>query len=384
MRIAFYAPLKPPGHPVPSGDREMARLLMAALRLAGHDVVLTSDLRTYSPTPDPHCLADLQARAAVEIDALSARRSVDRPDVWLTYHPYYKAPDLIGPAVARALGIPYATAEASHAGKRDLDAWHAWQRSVADALCQGAVHFCLTPVDRQGLARLLGGSETLVDLPPFVDSAPFAATEPRCSDGRLELVTVAMMRPGKKVRSYRFLADALRCLGDIDWRLTIVGDGDARDTVAEAFALLPERRLRRRGEVARDRLAAAFAAADLFVWPGFEEDYGMVYLEAQAAGLPVVALASDGVRQAVRDGETGLLVEGERATAFAEAIRRMASDHRTWQRMACAARAFAYGERSLANAAAILDRGLRDACEREARSASAVFPANFRRETGLA
>ena len=36
MRIAFYAPLKPPDHPVPSGDRRMARLLMAALATAGH------------------------------------------------------------------------------------------------------------------------------------------------------------------------------------------------------------------------------------------------------------------------------------------------------------------------------------------------------------
>ena len=38
MRIAFYAPMKPPNHPVPSGDRTMARLMMAALELAGHEV----------------------------------------------------------------------------------------------------------------------------------------------------------------------------------------------------------------------------------------------------------------------------------------------------------------------------------------------------------
>ena len=38
MRIAFYAPLKSPNHPVPSGDRLMARLLIAALQRAGHDV----------------------------------------------------------------------------------------------------------------------------------------------------------------------------------------------------------------------------------------------------------------------------------------------------------------------------------------------------------
>ncbi|WP_035670480.1 hypothetical protein [Azospirillum brasilense] len=47
MRIAFYAPLKSPTHPVPSGDRRMARLLMAALERAGHAVTLASTLRSW-------------------------------------------------------------------------------------------------------------------------------------------------------------------------------------------------------------------------------------------------------------------------------------------------------------------------------------------------
>ena len=40
MRVAFYSPLKPPDHPVPSGDRRMARLLIQALELAGNEVEL--------------------------------------------------------------------------------------------------------------------------------------------------------------------------------------------------------------------------------------------------------------------------------------------------------------------------------------------------------
>jgi hypothetical protein len=49
MRIAFYAPMKPPDHPVPSGDRRMSRLLIAALGRAGHEVELASRLRQGSP-----------------------------------------------------------------------------------------------------------------------------------------------------------------------------------------------------------------------------------------------------------------------------------------------------------------------------------------------
>ena len=46
MHVAFYAPMKPPDHPVPSGDRRMARLLMQALAHAGHRVVLASRFRS--------------------------------------------------------------------------------------------------------------------------------------------------------------------------------------------------------------------------------------------------------------------------------------------------------------------------------------------------
>jgi hypothetical protein len=46
MRIAFYAPLKPPDHPVVSGDRAMARALIAALRAGGQEVMLASRFRT--------------------------------------------------------------------------------------------------------------------------------------------------------------------------------------------------------------------------------------------------------------------------------------------------------------------------------------------------
>ena len=52
MRIAFYAPLKPPDHPVPSGDRRMAQLLFEALRLAGHEPFLVSRLRSYDGSGD--------------------------------------------------------------------------------------------------------------------------------------------------------------------------------------------------------------------------------------------------------------------------------------------------------------------------------------------
>ena len=120
MRIAFYAPLKPPDHPVPSGDRRVARLLLDALRAAGHQPFVASRLRSYDGDGDPA----RQSRLA-ELGAASARRLLRgwrrdpaaAPDLWFTYHLYYKAPDWLGPAISTALGIPYVVAEASSAPK---------------------------------------------------------------------------------------------------------------------------------------------------------------------------------------------------------------------------------------------------------------------------
>ena len=53
LPLAFYAPLKSPHHPAPSGDRTMARLLMKALGAAGFEPSLASELRTLDKAGDP-------------------------------------------------------------------------------------------------------------------------------------------------------------------------------------------------------------------------------------------------------------------------------------------------------------------------------------------
>ena len=138
MRIAFYAPLKPPTHPVPSGDRRMARLLMAALSQAGHRVELAHRLRSRDGTGDPARQAEIAAmgrRAAEDlIRRYRARPAAERPEAWFTYHLYYKAPDWLGPSVADALGIPYLVAEASHAAKRATGPWAMGHEAAAAAI----------------------------------------------------------------------------------------------------------------------------------------------------------------------------------------------------------------------------------------------------------
>jgi glycosyltransferase involved in cell wall biosynthesis len=352
MRIAFYAPMKPPDHPVPSGDRTMARLLMSALGRAGHTVDLASRLRSWDGSGD----AIRQARLGTLGERLADRffRRVERdparrPVLWLTYHLYHKAPDWLGPRVAEALAIPYVVVEASYAAKRDAGAWRAGNVAVADALRLADAVVGLNPADRPGVLPLLASRQRWIDLPPFVTVAPWAearGNRPRhrqalasrfdLDPGVPWLVAVAMMRAGDKLRSYRALAAALARLGDLPWRLLVVGDGPAHDAVMYSFAPIAHR-IAWLGEVAPAALAPVLAAADVFVWPAINEAFGLALLEAQAAGLPAVAGRAGGIPEIVADGVTGRLVAPDDPVAFAAALAPLLRDPALRQRCGTAA-----------------------------------------------
>jgi glycosyltransferase involved in cell wall biosynthesis len=339
MRIAFYAPLKPPDHPVPSGDRRVARLFLDALRLAGHDPFVVSRLRSYDAAGDParqERLAGIGAGIARRLLRRWRRDPAAAPDLWLTYHLYYKAPDWLGPAVAAALGIPYVIAEASHAPKRARGPWVIGHNAVETAVRRADAVLGLNPVDRGCVAPLLRDAERWIALPPFLDARTCAAPRRPPAASPTRLIAVAMMRPGDKLASYRVLGRALMMLRDLDWLLDIVGDGDARAEVAAALAPLGAR-VRYLGVLDEPALAAALAYSDLFVWPAINEALGMALLEAQASGLPVVAGTSGGVGGIVGNGATGLLVPTGNPEAFAAAARRLILDPETRATMGRAA-----------------------------------------------
>lgn len=369
MRVGFYAPLKPPDHPVPSGDRLVARLLIEALRLAGHEVQVMSRFRSRDGAGDPI----RQARLAALAPRLAQRaaRAVPAPDLWFTYHLYHKAPDLIGPAVADRLGIPYVVAEASYAPKQADGPWAAGHAAVAAALARADAVIGLNPADAACVLPQLADRARHHDLPPFLDTGPFAAARAVRERTRAALaeahdldpsepwlIAVAMMRPGDKLASYRLLGDALGRLMDRRWRLLVIGDGEARSAVASALAPLG-RRVAWAGALAPDAVAMPLAAADLLVWPALREAFGMALLEAQAAGVPVVAGRIGGVPSIVADGETGLLTPEEDAVGFAHAVATLLDDPA--RRVAMGRAAVDYVERrhGLPAAAQALDRILR-------------------------
>ena len=374
MRVAFYAPMKPPDDPVPSGDRRMAGLLLQALEAAGHEAEVASRLRSREAEGDRVRQAALRDQGRAEADALIARYRTGRaeawPAAWLTYHLYYKAPDWIGPRVCAALDIPYLVAEASVAPKRAGGPWDLGHRATLAALAQATAAITLNPAD----ADCLPDPGIVRPLPPFLDATPFLdAAEARAQHRahlarqldldpeRPWLLAVGMMRAGDKLASYRLLADALQGVSHLSWDLVIVGDGPARDEVRRAFGGLDPARLRWRGQQATDALRPLYAACDLMVWPAINEAYGMALLEAQASGLPVVAGRVGGVPAVVGDGESGLLTTPGDLNAFATALKALLTDEARRQVFARRALQRVQADHDLNIAAGRLDAILREA-----------------------
>jgi glycosyltransferase involved in cell wall biosynthesis len=382
--VAFYAPLKPPSHPVPSGDRLMARALMRALTIGGHPVALASRLRSYDRAGDAARQRRIQAtgeRLAVRLLGRYRRMpAARRPRAWLTYHAYHKSPDWLGPAVTAALGIPYLLAEASFAPKQRDGPWAAGHAAAERAIRAADVVLAMTAIDAGCLIPLVVPPAELHRLPPFIDAAPYRAAALErdahrttlaarfgLDPGRPWLLAVAMMRADVKRDSYTLLARALGAAPDLPWQLLVAGDGPARPEIETALRTLGGDRVAFAGLVPEDALPALYAAADLYVWPAVGEAYGLALLEAQAAGLPVIAGREGGVAEVVADGRSGLLTPPRDPAALAGAVRVLLEQPGRRRALAAAAPGFVAAERSIEGAAAALADALAAAAAIRAR-----------------
>jgi len=365
MRLAFYAPLKPPDHPVPSGDRRVAQQIVAALADSGHDVEIAGRLRSFDGSGDlsrQTKLAGLAARLAGRyVHRIYGRPYAQRPEAWITYHLYYKAPDWIGPRVTATLDIPYVVIEASVADKRAGGPWSLGHQATIAALTRAAAVISLNPADEPGIAPHVSAPTRLHRVKPFLDTRPYAAAARARSIHRAGIarrygldpdrpwfLAVAMMRPGDKLESYKVLGESLGRLTAHPWSLLVVGDGPARAEVRAALAPLGERVVFA-GPLTDTELQPTYAAADIYVWPAVNEAFGMAILEAQAAGLPVVAGDFGGVGEIVAHGRTGALVQPRDSAALAAAIEPLLADPGLRQR---------WSQNALAKVAAEHDRAV--------------------------
>jgi glycosyltransferase involved in cell wall biosynthesis len=161
-----------------------------------------------------------------------------------------------------------------------------------------------------------------------VDNAEFTRRDTSASEPRPYVLAVGRLVPQK---GFDVLVDAVGRLAGTErtfnWDLIIAGDGPERERLSARVRRLGiSDRVRLVGQANRDEVVDLFHHASLFVLPSRREPFGIVSLEAMAAGVPVVATDVGGVAEVVHDGVNGCLVPHGDVTALAEAIRRMWSD----------------------------------------------------------
>lgn len=186
-----------------------------------------------------------------------------------------------------------------------------------------ALH-AVSAAERDTIVGRLGGDPARVEvIPPGVDTDQF---RPGRADGTAPdyLLMAARLEPLKG-------ADlAIETLARIDPglvnELIICGGATSGfdDYVAELHQLVAARGLSKRvrfvGARDRDQLAELMAGARLFLNPSHSETYGLTALEASASGVPVVASAAGGLVEAVRHGETGLVLHTRDPQVWADAV----------------------------------------------------------------
>ncbi|MBI4805913.1 MAG: glycosyltransferase family 4 protein [Desulfovibrio sp.] len=319
MKLAFYAPFKPLDHPRPSGDLTTALGLTRFLTARGHNVEVASGFRARNLTSKPW----LWLSAAME----AVKAGQIRADVWLTHHAYYKSPDVIGPWASKRMGVPYAIFQGIYSTKRrkSFSTRLGFELNRLSLLAADVV-FSNRRLDMENLRRLLP-EKRLCYVAPGIDPGAFtrdpeAGEKLRVSWGAGErpvILSVAMFRNDVKSQGLRYLITSLGRL-DRDFLLVLAGDGETRrELEALAGVHLPGRTVFL-GQIPRQKLYEVYSGADLFVFPGIRESLGMVYLEAQASGVPVVAFDNGGIPEVTRPGETALLTPPFDDDAFLHAV----------------------------------------------------------------
>ncbi|MEJ0068695.1 MAG: glycosyltransferase family 4 protein [Pseudomonadota bacterium] len=250
--------------------------------------------------------------------------------------------------------------------KRKDGPWDLGYRASVAALHRARLVIGINGADRAGVLPHLADPGRLIALAPFIDRAPFEKAADNRQACRRSLMTryslsprwpwllaIGMLRFGAKLASYRLLAAALAEVNAAPWTLVIVGDGPARSEVRQLFEPFGQQ-VQLVGQEPEPQIPA-WCAADLMVWPAIDEAFGMSLVEAQAAGLPVIAGASGGVPEIVRHEVTGLTPPPGDASAFAAAINSLLADPDKREDYGAAARKICAEQHDLFLAARRLD-----------------------------
>jgi glycosyltransferase involved in cell wall biosynthesis len=261
--------------------------------------------------------------------AAEVARAADRFDLVIAGHPW------LLPSIRAALD-GRAARPRCWAWAYGIDVWGQPGARLAADLAWADRVVAISRFTRDQVAPFVR-ADRLALVPPSVDVSVFT---PGPAPAGPNLLIVGRLVPGEGYKGHEILFRALDPLGERLGRpatLRVVGDGAARaELEARAAALGVAERVEFAGRVPVPRLVEAYRGCGVFampsrverrprgLWTG--EGLGIVYLEAQACGRPVIASTEGGAPNAVRPGETGILADPRDPLAVAAAAAELLSD----------------------------------------------------------
>jgi phosphatidyl-myo-inositol dimannoside synthase len=326
MRIAFYAPFKPIWHKNPSGDLIIARSIVGFLKKQGHTINVQSSLRARWIYFKPW----LWLLFILEFIKCLKQVHKNPPDIWLTYHTYYKAPDLIGPWICKIIGIKYVIFQGIYSTKRKRKLKTILGFYMNRAALVRADHVFTNKLsDFKNLKRIIS-KEKLSYIKPGITPHKIKRDESRGLQLRRQwglefcpvILSAAMFRDDVKTEGLSWLINCCETLVDlnIEFHLVIAGSGKMENKLK----MIAQKHIPGKhtfvGKIDRNEMYGFYSAGDVFAFPGIRESLGMVYLEAQSCGLPVVAFKNGGIPEVVEDKETGFLVPMYDSKAFSDIL----------------------------------------------------------------
>ncbi|MGB5342019.1 MAG: glycosyltransferase family 4 protein, partial [Thermoanaerobaculia bacterium] len=341
FHLGILAPEYPPEV---GGMQELARGLAMSLSKLVEVSVFTkqdSDRSDASGQKRAVLTLDLETDAALleesKVDAWLAMNSGLIPigdSLSLPFFTYAHGNDFLqpwipcGPRWIETIRRPYAASVRHWLRRRSL------RRSIASS----RLVFCNSSRTAELLRTNLGlGSDKIRKCPPGVDEVFFSVDRSDPHPG-LRLLTVATLSRFVPRKNIEGVIRAVRLLTPkVDISYTVVGDGDdlpRLKTLADDLGLRSQ--VHFRGRVDQEDLLSCYAEADLFILASKAserdvEGFGIVFIEASASGVPVIASREGGATDAVQEGVNGLIIPDSSPESIARGIERYLAERERFE-----------------------------------------------------
>jgi phosphatidyl-myo-inositol alpha-mannosyltransferase len=343
MKIGLVTPYI---YPLPGGVNEHVRYLYENLIANGHDVRIISSIHGGQRESEGDIIRlgygiSVPANGSVGIVTLSPRytRLVrqmlerERFDVLHFHEPFVPFLSLVLLRESRSINVA-----TFHAYAGWSPAYNVWKRVLARFARRLHGRIAVSAAARHFIDRYFAGDYKVipngVDLRRYERVLPFA----RYRDGTLNILFIGRLENRKGVMYLLKAYRELRKRG-YDCRLLIAGSGPQEREVRRYIATRRLSGVELLGRVSDDDKARYFATADVYVSPATgQESFGIVLLEAMAAGVPIVCSDIHGYKGVVRRDEQALLVPPRDVDALVGAIAQLLDDRSLRSRMSASGR----------------------------------------------